>query len=190
MRSTHREMRCSAAVQVARYRAARRAAMRSAHCGNPAGRKRDVCNTSAMMARPAPRRASRRHRTFANGKIPAARLADGIAGPGSISPSPTAIPSPPGRVAPRARGGARCRKRVAPGPGDKPQPERARWAIRGRLGAGAGPTVWRGTQLGWAALVILGEIGEAQVDHKMRKLTQRCSRAPPLSFATFLRAIG
>ena len=32
MRSTHREMRCSAAVQAARYRAARRAAMRSAHC--------------------------------------------------------------------------------------------------------------------------------------------------------------
>jgi hypothetical protein len=29
---THREMRCSAAVQAARYRAARRAAMRSAHC--------------------------------------------------------------------------------------------------------------------------------------------------------------
>jgi hypothetical protein len=32
MRSTHREMRCSAAVQAARYRAARRAAMRSAPC--------------------------------------------------------------------------------------------------------------------------------------------------------------
>jgi hypothetical protein len=32
MRSTHREMRCSAAVQAARYRATRRAAMRSAHC--------------------------------------------------------------------------------------------------------------------------------------------------------------
>jgi hypothetical protein len=32
MRSTHREMRCSAAVQAARYRAARRAAMRAAHC--------------------------------------------------------------------------------------------------------------------------------------------------------------
>jgi hypothetical protein len=30
MRSTHREMRCSAAVQAARYRAARRAAMRAA----------------------------------------------------------------------------------------------------------------------------------------------------------------
>jgi hypothetical protein len=32
MRSTDREMRCSAVVQAARYRAARRAAMRSAHC--------------------------------------------------------------------------------------------------------------------------------------------------------------
>jgi len=32
MRSTDREMRCSAAVQAARYRAARRAAMRSAPC--------------------------------------------------------------------------------------------------------------------------------------------------------------
>ena len=32
MRSTHREMRCFAAVQTARYRVARRAAMRSAHC--------------------------------------------------------------------------------------------------------------------------------------------------------------
>jgi hypothetical protein len=32
MRSTHREMRCSAAVQDARYRAARCAAMRSAPC--------------------------------------------------------------------------------------------------------------------------------------------------------------
>ena len=32
MRSTHREMRCYAAVQAARYRAAGRAAMRSAHC--------------------------------------------------------------------------------------------------------------------------------------------------------------
>jgi hypothetical protein len=32
MRSTHREMRCSAAVQAARYRATTRAAMRSAHC--------------------------------------------------------------------------------------------------------------------------------------------------------------
>ena len=31
MRSTHREMRCSVAVQAARYRAARRAAMRSTH---------------------------------------------------------------------------------------------------------------------------------------------------------------
>ena len=30
MRSTHHEMRCSAAVQAARYRAARRAAMRAA----------------------------------------------------------------------------------------------------------------------------------------------------------------
>jgi C-5 cytosine-specific DNA methylase len=41
-----------------------------------------------MMARPAPavraHRAARRHRTFANGKIPAARSADRIAGPGSI----------------------------------------------------------------------------------------------------------
>ena len=32
MRSTHREMRCSAAVQAARHRVARRAAMPSAHC--------------------------------------------------------------------------------------------------------------------------------------------------------------
>ena len=32
LRSTDREMRCSAAVQAARYRAARRAAMRSAPC--------------------------------------------------------------------------------------------------------------------------------------------------------------
>jgi hypothetical protein len=32
MRCTHREMRCFAAVQAARYRAARRAAMRSPHC--------------------------------------------------------------------------------------------------------------------------------------------------------------
>ena len=32
MRSTHRETRCSTAVQAARYRAARRAAMRSAYC--------------------------------------------------------------------------------------------------------------------------------------------------------------
>ena len=38
MRSTHREMRCSAAVQAVRYRTARRAAMRSAHLRNPAGR--------------------------------------------------------------------------------------------------------------------------------------------------------
>jgi hypothetical protein len=55
---------------------------------NPAGRKRWYRNTSAMMARPAPavraHRAARRHRTFANGKIPAARSADRIAGPGSI----------------------------------------------------------------------------------------------------------
>ena len=32
MRSTQREMRCSAAVQAVRYRAARCASMRSAHC--------------------------------------------------------------------------------------------------------------------------------------------------------------
>jgi hypothetical protein len=72
MDTTHREMRCSAAVQAARYRAARRAAMRSAHC-----EIRPSENVTSQYLshddRPAPRRASRRHRTFANGKIPAAR---------------------------------------------------------------------------------------------------------------------
>jgi hypothetical protein len=67
-------MRCSAAVQAAHYRAARRAAMRSAHCEIRPGE-----TTSAMMAArpPAVRAAAtvraRRHRTVANGKIPAAR---------------------------------------------------------------------------------------------------------------------
>jgi len=78
MRSTHREMRCSAAVQAARYRAARRAAMRSAHCEIRQGENVTLQYLS-HDGRPAPRRASRRHcaarrhRTFANGKIPAAR---------------------------------------------------------------------------------------------------------------------
>ena len=71
MRSTHREMRCFAAVQAARYRAARRAAMRSAHCEIRPG-ENVTCQYLSHDGRPAPRRASRRHRTFANGKIPAA----------------------------------------------------------------------------------------------------------------------
>ena len=72
MRSTHREMRCSAAVQAARYRAARRAAMRSAHCEIRQGENVTLQYLS-HDGRPAPRRAARRHRTFANGKIPVAR---------------------------------------------------------------------------------------------------------------------
>ena len=85
MRSTHREMRCSAAVQAARYRAA----MRAAHCEIRPGENVTLQYLS-HDGRPAPSRASRRHRaarrhrTFANGKIPAARSADGIAAPGSI----------------------------------------------------------------------------------------------------------
>ena len=66
IRSTHREMRCSAAVQAARYRAARRAAMRSAHCAGRhetdrprarralcAERKRPSVEQSAPRQRPA-----------------------------------------------------------------------------------------------------------------------------------------
>jgi hypothetical protein len=77
MRFTHREMRCFA-VQAARYRAARRAAMRSAHCEIRPGENVTLQYLS-HDGRPAPRRASRRHRaarrhrTFANGKIRAAR---------------------------------------------------------------------------------------------------------------------
>jgi hypothetical protein len=46
MRSTHREMRCSAAVQAARYsgREARRPLR------NPAGRKRDIATVEAFIA--------------------------------------------------------------------------------------------------------------------------------------------
>ena len=71
MRSTHREMRCSAAVQAPRYRAARRAAMRFAHCViRPA--ENITLHTSAMMAaRPPAVRAATA--TFANSKILAAR---------------------------------------------------------------------------------------------------------------------
>jgi hypothetical protein len=57
-----RNAMCSTAVQAARYRAARRAAMRSAHCGNPAGRNVTLQYLS-HDGRPAPRRASRRHRS-------------------------------------------------------------------------------------------------------------------------------
>ena len=52
MRSTHREMRCSAAVQAARYRAARIAAMRSAHCKIRPGENvtlRYLCHAAAAL---------------------------------------------------------------------------------------------------------------------------------------------
>jgi len=62
MRSTHREMRCSTAVQAARNRAARRAAMRSAHCEIRPGENVTLQYLS-HDGRPAPRRAARRHRT-------------------------------------------------------------------------------------------------------------------------------
>jgi hypothetical protein len=69
MRSTHREMRCSAAVQAARYRAARRAAMRSAHCEIRPGENVTLQYSSALVWRPdqaglpygPTRRQSRRH---------------------------------------------------------------------------------------------------------------------------------
>ena len=50
MRSTHREMRCSAAVRAARYsgREARRHAGRPLR--NPAGRKRDIATAEAFIA--------------------------------------------------------------------------------------------------------------------------------------------
>jgi hypothetical protein len=59
MRSTHREMQCSAAVQAARYRAARRAAMRSAHCEIRPGENVTLQYLS-HDGRPALRRAARR----------------------------------------------------------------------------------------------------------------------------------
>jgi len=62
MRSTHREMRCSTAVQAARNRAARRAAMRSAHCEIRPGENVTLKYLS-HDGRPAPRRAARRHHT-------------------------------------------------------------------------------------------------------------------------------
>jgi hypothetical protein len=50
MRSTHREMRCSAAVQAARYsgREARRHAGRPLR--NPAGRKRDIAGQVSVAS--------------------------------------------------------------------------------------------------------------------------------------------
>jgi hypothetical protein len=75
MRFTHREMRCFA-VQAARYRAARRAAMRSAHCEIRPGENVTLQYLS-HAARPPPCEppppCGRRHRTIANGKIRAAR---------------------------------------------------------------------------------------------------------------------
>jgi hypothetical protein len=67
MRSTHREMRCSAAVQAARYRAARRAAMASAHCEIRPGENVTLQYLS-HDGRPAPHRAARRHRTVSFGR--------------------------------------------------------------------------------------------------------------------------
>jgi hypothetical protein len=72
MRCTHREMRCSAAVQAARYRAARRAAIRSAPCEIRPGEN----VTSQYLShdgRPAPAARAAATAPFANGKIPAAR---------------------------------------------------------------------------------------------------------------------
>ena len=63
MRCTHREMRCSAAVQAVRYRAARRAAMRSAHREIRPGEnvKLQYLSHDGSPGRPLCR-ASRRHR--------------------------------------------------------------------------------------------------------------------------------
>jgi hypothetical protein len=49
MRSTHREMRCSAAVQPPAIGPPRRAAMRGRPLRNPAGRKRDIAVVTEMQ---------------------------------------------------------------------------------------------------------------------------------------------
>ena len=55
-------VRCSAAVQAARYRAARRALMRSAHCEIRPGENVTLQSLSHHSRPAPPRRASRRHR--------------------------------------------------------------------------------------------------------------------------------
>jgi hypothetical protein len=122
MRSTHREMRCFAAVQAARYS--------GRPLRNPAGRNVTLKYLS-HDGRPAPRRAARRHRTFADGKIPVAR-------PGRPSVEFRLVREENGNALP----GDRARRS---GPG-------ARQPLGRSEGAAAGPPSMRRAAL-WAAAV-------------------------------------